>query len=48
MKNQDELTVSISETLAQASELRTINSETDWIIPIPTADNITIEVTYQW
>lgn len=48
MKNQAGLSVSLSKPLAKTGELRTTDNETDWIIPIPTADNTTIEVTYQW
>lgn len=48
MKNNAGFTASVSGTLAKAGEVRTIESETDWIIPIPTTDNTTIEVKYQW
>jgi len=48
MQNQAGLSVSISKPLAKAGELRTNDKETDWIIPIPAADNTTIEVIYQW
>ena len=48
MKNQAGLTVSISKTLTQASELRNIDNKTDWIIPIPAKEKSVIEVKYQW
>ncbi|MDF1742307.1 MAG: hypothetical protein P1V19_01340, partial [Gimesia sp.] len=48
MKNQAGLTVSISKTLAQASELRTIENKTDWIFPITPKEKSVIEVKYQW
>ncbi len=48
MKNQAGLTVSISKTLAKASELRTIDNKTDWIFPITAKEKSVIEVKYQW
>ncbi|MFK7777079.1 MAG: c-type cytochrome [Gimesia sp.] len=48
VKNQAGLTVSISKTLANASELRTSENKSDWIIPVPDKEKTIIEVNYQW